>query len=97
MSTHVASRGSYLLVFGALLVLTALTTGVAYLELGRWNDVVALGIAGVKALLVAYFFMHLRFSGRLVWIYAIGALFWLAVLIGLTLGDYATRPEVTGW
>jgi cytochrome c oxidase subunit 4 len=98
MSSHAApSLRVYLGVFGALLVLTGVTTAVAFLELGAWNTVVALVIAAAKAALVALVFMHLRWSSRLVWIFAGGALFWLAALIVLILSDYQTRVPVPGW
>jgi cytochrome c oxidase subunit 4 len=81
-------------VFAALLVLTLTTTGVAYVDLGGvWNVAVALTIAFIKALLVALFFMHLRYSSRLTWLFAGAGIFWLATLLDLTLSDYFTR----GW
>jgi cytochrome c oxidase subunit 4 len=56
---------TYYLVFGALLVLTLLTTSVAFVDLGEWNNVIAITIAVAKALLVGTYFMHLRYSYRL--------------------------------
>ena len=62
----VGPRGSprrlYLLHFRRALALTALTTGMAYVDLGKWNTIVALVIACCKATLVVLFFMHLRWS-----------------------------------
>jgi cytochrome c oxidase subunit IV len=94
MAEHVSSRSLYYLVFGALMVLTAVTVGVAYLDLGPLNDVVAMAIAVSKALLVILFFMHVRYSTRLVAITAVGGFFWLGILIVLTLSDYLSRGEV---
>ncbi len=91
------SLRTYFGVFAALIVLTAVTTAAAFLELGPWNTIVALTIAAVKAALVALVFMHLRWSRGLVWIFAGGALFWLAALIVLVLSDYQTRLPVPGW
>lgn len=90
---HVVPVPVYVAIFGVLLVLTATTTAVAFVDLGPWNTVVALGIAVVKATLVALFFMHLKYSPLLNRTVVFGGLFWLAILIGLTLTDFATR----GW
>ncbi|MDQ5871333.1 MAG: cytochrome C oxidase subunit IV family protein, partial [Acidobacteriota bacterium] len=62
-------------------------------DLGPWNTVGALGIAFLKATLVALFFMHVRYSTRLTQITVAGGLFWLAILIVLTLSDFLSR----GW
>lgn len=93
MSEHVVPRKVYFAVFAALLVLTAVTTAVAFVDLGPWNTVVALGIAFLKATLVALFFMHVKYSPRLTQIVVAGGIFWLAILIVLTLSDFMTR----GW
>ena len=85
---------TYLAVFAALLVLTALTTAIAFVDLGGVGNVaVALSIAIVKAALVALYFMHLRYSSPLTVIFAGAGLFWLGLLIVLTLSDYISR----GW
>ena len=93
MSGHVVPRKVYYAVFAALLVLTAITTAVAFVDLGPWNTVVALGIAFVKATLVALFFMHVKYSPRLTQVVVAGGIFWLAILIVLTLSDFVSR----GW
>lgn len=83
---------NYAAVFAALLVLTALTTAVAWVDLGgEFNVVVALAIAGAKASLVALYFMHLRHGSRLSWVFAGAGFFWLMILIALTLSDTLTR------
>ena len=81
----------YYVIFAVLLVCTYLTWQVAYFDLGRLNTVVALGIAGVKATLVVWFFMHARSSPRLILLVAFGGLLWLAILLALTSADYLTR------
>ena len=91
MAEHVSSRKLYFLVFAALLVLTGLTVWVARWNLGVMNDVVALGIAVTKAVLVLLFFMHVRYSTRLTALTAVGGFLWLAILIGITLTDYLSR------
>ncbi len=100
MSGHVISKNVYFVVFGSLLLLTGLTTGVAFVDLGPWNTVVALVIACLKATLVILFFMHLRWStplNRVVWL---SALLWLAILIGLSSMDFLSRtwtPVPENW
>jgi cytochrome c oxidase subunit 4 len=85
---------TYLAVFAALLALTALTTAIAFVDLGGVGNLgVALSIAIVKAALVALYFMHLRHSTPLTVIFAGAGLFWLGLLIVLTLSDYISR----GW
>jgi cytochrome c oxidase subunit 4 len=87
---HVTSRGIYVAVFVALLVLTALTVGVTYIDLGEANLFVALGIAVTKATLVVLFFMGLFWSSRLVHVTAMTAIIFLGLLFG-TFADYLTR------
>jgi cytochrome c oxidase subunit IV len=84
---------TYFTIFAALMVFTAITVVVAFIDLGLLNPVVALSIAVVKATLVVLFFMHLKYSSRLVWVVGGAALFWLGILLVLLLSDYATR----GW
>lgn len=85
------SHRTYYRVFGALIVLTFLTIGVSFLDLGEWHTIAGLAIAVCKAALVALFFMHLLSSNRLTWIVLGAALFWFGILIALTLADYLTR------
>ena len=91
MSEHIIPRRVFYMVFAALLVGTGITVWVAFINLGFFNPVVALGIATVKALLVILFFMEVRYSARLTKIAIIGGFFWLVILIALTLSDYLTR------
>ena len=93
MSGNVVPKGTYLLVYLSLLGLTLFTTGAAFLDLGSLNPLVALTIAVSKAVLVLLFFMHVRTSDRLVWVFAAAGFFWLAILMSLTLSDVLTR----GW
>ncbi|HEX3553645.1 MAG TPA: cytochrome C oxidase subunit IV family protein [Thermoanaerobaculia bacterium] len=94
MAEHVTSRKVYFLVFGALLALTLATVLVAERDLGVFNDVAALGIAATKAMLVLLFFMHVRHSTRMTALTAVAGFFWLALLIGLTMADYASRGHI---
>lgn len=94
MAEHVTSRKVYFLVFGALMVLTLATWLVAQVDLGWANDVLALGIAVTKATLVLLFFMHVRQSSRMTALTAVAGFFWLAILFGLTIVDYASRGAI---
>ena len=96
MSGHVAPKSMYYAVFAALLVGTALTVGAAFVDMGALNNVVMLGIAITKALLVVLFFMHVRWSTRLTWVVVASGFFWLLILFGLTMQDYLTRGWVDG-
>ena len=91
MAQHVASVKSYILVFLALMVLTAITVGVAFVDLKMFNDVVALTIAVTKAVLVVLIFMHVAHSSRMTKLSIVAGFLWLAILIGLTLTDYLSR------
>jgi cytochrome c oxidase subunit 4 len=100
MSEHIVSVRSYVIVFVALLCLTALTTGVAFIDLGSMNTVIALVIAATKMLLVMLIFMHVKNSSRLTKLAILAAFFWLALLLTFTLSDYFTRrwsPTPTDW
>ncbi|MFZ3189584.1 MAG: cytochrome C oxidase subunit IV family protein [Candidatus Sulfotelmatobacter sp.] len=94
MSEH-AKSSPLKLYFGiwiTLLFCTLLTYKLAFIELGRFNAAVALGIATFKATLVALFFMHVwHASEKLTKLVVIAALFFLLLLLGLTMSDYATR------
>jgi cytochrome c oxidase subunit 4 len=81
----------YYTVFAALMVGTAVTVGVSFLDLGAFNTVAALAIAVFKAALVVLFFMHVKYSTRLTWAVVAGSVLWLGILLSLTLGDYLTR------
>lgn len=92
MSPEGSSIRTYTLTLLALLVLLALTLGAGFVNLGaELNAGVALLIACIKALLVLVFFMHLRESGRLTWVFAGAGFLMLLLLAGLTLADYVTR------
>jgi len=86
----------YYAVFAALIIGTALTVAVAFVDLGALNNVVMLGIAITKATLVVLYFMHVRWSSRLTWVVAASGFFWLLILFGLTMQDYFTRGWVPG-
>jgi len=86
----VVSVRTYALVFAALLVLTALTTAVAFVGEGL-REMAALAIAVCKAVLVILYVMHVRYSDRLTWVFVGAGFFWLLILIGGTMDDVLTR------
>ena len=92
-SHHIVPVRIYYAVFATLLVLTGVTVGVAYLDLGPMNTVVAIVIACFKAMIVVLYFMHVKYSSRLIKLTVIAGLYWMFILMGLTLSDYLTR----GW
>jgi cytochrome c oxidase subunit IV len=91
MSEKIVSKKVYFTIFALLLVLTFTTVAVASLDLGPWNTIVALTVAVTKALLVTLWFMHIKYSNRLTQIVVASGLFWLVIMIALTLFDYKTR------
>jgi len=91
ISHPVPPARTYVLVWVALIVLLLLTLGSAYIPLGRFNTAINLAIAAAKALFVAFFFMHLRSAHYMLRIAATAGFFWLAILIGLSLTDFAIR------
>ena len=93
MAGHVAPVRLYLTIFGALMVLTGVTIGVAFINLGALNFPLALAIAICKATLVVLFFMHVKESSRLTKLVVGTGFFFLIVLFTLTLTDYLSR----GW
>jgi len=90
---HIISVRTNLLVFGALMALLVLTVVAAQFDLGPLSVAIALTIAACKALLIILYFMHVRFAGRLAWVFSAGGFIWLGILIGLTMSDYISR----GW
>jgi cytochrome c oxidase subunit 4 len=90
-SVHVSPLSTYLSIFTALMVLSAITVGAAFVNLGALNPVVALTIAVIKATLVILFFMHVKYSSRLTKLTVVLSLFFVVILFAETLMDYATR------
>jgi len=85
------STKTYGVILVTLLICTIVTSLVARLDLGPFNTIVALGIACTKMMLVALFFMHVRHSTKLTKLVVLGGLMWLAILLGMTMTDFATR------
>jgi cytochrome c oxidase subunit 4 len=93
MTDHVVPRKIYVGIFALLMLGTAITVWVAFFDLGPWNDVTMLTIAVAKATLVVLFFMHVRYSGRLIALTVGSGILFLMILLTLALADYLTR----GW
>lgn len=92
MAQHKVSALTYWKVFAALAGLTVLTVVASRLPIAEpWHTLLALSIACFKGGLVLLIFMHVMYSSRLVWVFALGSLAWLAILIGYTFNDYLTR------
>jgi cytochrome c oxidase subunit 4 len=91
---HVTPLPVYLTVFATLMVLTGVTVAVAYVNLGEFNKVVALGIAAFKATIVVLYFMHVKHASKLTKLFAVTGIFFLVILFGLTMSDYGSRMWV---
>ena len=90
-SEHIVSPKIYGAIFLALLIGTSLTVWAAFQNFGPFNIVIALGIATMKATLVVLYFMHARYSPKRTQLVIVCAIFWLAIMLSLTLADYQTR------
>jgi len=92
MSEHIIPSKNYYVIWILLLVLTGVTAWIATVDLGPLNTVVALVIATSKALIVTLFFMHMKYaSEKLTKVVIIAAVFWLMILLALSMVDYGTR------
>jgi len=97
MKTPVDAVKTYVVTWVALLVLLLLTWAVAQFNLGPWNVLGAFAIAVVKMLLVILFFMHVRHSSKLTWLFVAAGFVWFMIMVDLTLSDYLTRALTGGW
>lgn len=88
---HILSYTKLAMVLVGLLILTMITIGVSYLDLGHFNVPLALGIASSKAVLVLLFFMHLKYEGKVITISFISTIIFLAIMITFTFWDVAFR------
>jgi cytochrome c oxidase subunit IV len=93
---HIVKPGTYLAIISTLLVLTILTVVAATIDLGKFNIVVALAIATLKASLVVLFFMHAKYSPKRTQLVIIAGIFWLAILLFMTMSDYVSRVDYRG-
>ncbi len=96
MSEHIVSVRVYITIFLVLLVGTALTVWAAFVDFPYGlNTIIAMTIAVTKATFVVLYFMHVRYSARLVWVIVGSALFWMAILFAFTFADYLTRGNLS--
>jgi cytochrome c oxidase subunit 4 len=91
MSDHVSPLSLYLTIFFALMILTGVTVAAAYLDLGQLNFSVAMLIAGFKASLVVWYFMHVKWQSHMTKLTLATGLFFLSILLGMSLIDYVSR------
>lgn len=94
---HVSSIKSQFVVFGILMVFTVMTVLAAYQDFGVINTPLALLIAAIKATVVVLYFMHLRWSTKLMALAAASSVLFLFILVGLVVGDYVAQLPVRGW
>jgi cytochrome c oxidase subunit IV len=93
MSQGSSSLKAYVAIFAALLVLTGVTVAVAYKDVGHLGPFVAVGIAGLKATLVGAYFMHLRSSSKVIVLWALSGVFFLGIMMVITMGEFLERPR----
>jgi len=91
VSEHIVSPKIYVMIFLSLMAGTGLTVWAAFRNFGPFNIVIALAIASFKATLVVLYFMHARYSPRRTHLVIVSSVFWLAIMLALTLSDYTTR------
>jgi cytochrome c oxidase subunit 4 len=96
MSDHVSPVSIYITIFAALMILTGVTVGAAYVDLGQLNFSVAILIAGIKASLVVWYFMHVKYQSHMTKLTVGTGLFFLAILLGMSLIDYVSRDDFKG-
>jgi len=95
VSEHIVSPKIYLLIFASLMLGTGLTVWAAFQNFHQFNIVIALGIATIKATLVVLYFMHARYSPKRTQLVIVCSVFWLAIMLALTLSVYDTRSHET--
>jgi len=93
VSEHIVSPRIYIVIFVSLMLGTAITIWAAFQNFGKFNIVIALAIATIKATLVVLYFMHARYSPKRTQLVIVCSVFWLAIMLALTLADYDTRPR----
>ncbi len=95
---HIVSPKIYFTIFGALMICTILTVFAAEVDLNRYfsglNIIVALTIAVFKASLVVLFFMHAKYSPKRTQLVIIASVFWLAIMLFMTMSDYVSRSWI---
>lgn len=93
MNSTAPTARTYMVNAIALLAFLALTIAAAYVNLGPFNTILALSISLAKGALILLFFMHVRYSKPLLWVFVGAGFFWLGIMFALALSDFLTR----GW
>jgi cytochrome c oxidase subunit 4 len=93
VSEHIVSPKIYAVIFTSLMIGTGITVWAAFQNFGKLNIVIALVIATIKASLVVLYFMHARYSSKRTQLVIVCSVFWLAIMLALTLSDYNTRSH----
>lgn len=93
---HIVQPKTYATVFGGLVILMVATVLASYVHIPfpGGNILLAMAIAICKALLIVLFFMHVKYSSKIVWVYAAAGFLFLIILVGLTMNDYLARTDV---
>jgi cytochrome c oxidase subunit 4 len=91
---HITPIKMYLAVGAALFVLTAITVGVSFIDFGPFNVTIALLIASIKALLVAFFFMHLFWDNKIYLVVFAASLFFFTLFLTFSMFDTMTRGAI---
>jgi cytochrome c oxidase subunit 4 len=91
---HVIPLKIYIAVAAGLLILTGITVSVSFIDFGAYNVTIALVIASIKALLVAFFFMHLLWDNKLYLIIFAASLLFLTIFLTFTMFDTTTRDAI---
>jgi cytochrome c oxidase subunit IV len=91
VSEHIVSPKIYVIIFACLMLCTGITVWAAFQNFGPFNIVIALGIATFKAALVVLFFMHARYSPKRTQLVIVASVFWLAIMLFMTMSDYISR------
>lgn len=88
---HIVGPSTYLTIYVTLLILTAVTVGAAFVEMGFLNPIIAVAIAVVKATIVILWFMHMKYQTKLLKLTISAGVFTFLILIAMTLSDYMSR------
>ena len=91
---HITPFRTYLAVGLSLGVLTVITVVVSFVDLGGWNAVVAVGIASIKAALVALVFMHLLYDKKILLVIFLTGLLFLSIMIIFLMFDILRRDDI---
>lgn len=92
---HIVSPKIYMIIWLILLTFTGITVAAAFQNFGIWNPIIALTIAVTKATLVVLFFMHVKYSPKMIGLVIACGLFFLSILLVMTMSDYLSRAWTT--